>query len=266
MMWVLATGDTVVAPYWKRSARATWRLCGAELLVDLVLLVVATAILIPLFHFRLLERWAHFGPPTHADVSSILKLMFVVLVFVFCFAVVYCFCMVIVRDFMLPAMALEEATIRTAWRRTREIFAVDSRECWRYLIIRIFLIIGCLILAYLVFIMVAVATALLLIGIYWLLAHMTSSETILFLMKILEFVVGIGLGLLELMVLIGITGFLLQGHATLFIGSRYEPLGNLIWPPAPPVASPPVGPGPVTPGPGGVPPVGGQDDWLTAMG
>jgi hypothetical protein len=120
LMDLVATRTTLVAPVWHRTAPRTWRWIGFKVVTYLAIFLIAGAILImPLLYFlRSLPR-GNVKPAVPVFVGTF------VLIFLLVFVVFFVILMAIwsTRDFVLPFLLFEDATVgdavRSAWSLVR---------------------------------------------------------------------------------------------------------------------------------------------------
>jgi hypothetical protein len=120
LMDIVATRTTLVAPVWHRTASRTWRWIGFKIAAFLAIFAVAGMILVaPLIYFLRLMPRGNAQPGAHAFIGN------VALIFLLVFTVFFVILLAIwsMRDFVLPFLLFEDATvgdaIRDAWTLIR---------------------------------------------------------------------------------------------------------------------------------------------------
>lgn len=138
---------------------------------------------------------------------------------------------VVLHDFILPHVALENATVREAWRAVRQRIRADREGFFSYLLLRaLFTIVGGALLwaigflvVWPVFWMLGASAA----GYNNLLADVTGwAELCRIALNVLMLLVGAGVGVVAAAVLGGPMAVFLRAHAMYFYGSRYAALGE----------------------------------------
>lgn len=143
---------------------------------------------------------------------------------------------VILRDFMLPHYALENATAGEAWEGAWQRFRAEKGGFTAYALLRIFLPLaawmGLGVVLILPGIFFVVVTAFVEIGIHAVFAHAAGSMPAVGIA--LEVLVGVLAAAVATLVAIGVGGPLstaVREYALLFYGGRYQPLGAALAPP-----------------------------------
>ncbi len=262
--YIVATGDTRVGPPWRRYGRQTWQLfwvtIGIWAVSFLGLLVFATPFLIMF--------WRHGGSLVHMSPGRILGLVLVAVPVLLCWFLIFALILVVVRDLMLPAWALEGATVKQAWQWAKAVMESSPKEFAFYVLVKVgvriaatFAGIMALMLSLLV---TAIPVVLAGLGVWMGLRNAgPAGHAVMIAVAIVGAIaVFIWVMLLDIAFL-GSAMLVLQCYAAYWVGSRYKPLGDLLEPPpaAPvmPVPEPPVMPS----GGGGLLP---PEDWTPVLG
>jgi hypothetical protein len=236
LMDLVAYRTTFVGPSWRKHAPQTWPWIGLKIVSFLLIVAVLGIIAIwPVLHF------VRSIPPGRAAAQSPgffgnFLLLFVTIAGA---VVVMMLCLWFLRDFVLPLLVFEGATIRTALARAFDLVRDEPADALLYFLLKFVLTIGTAIAAELCIVAAALIAAIplgLIGGALWLLLrHAGEIGTLL---------LSIGLGLLcvifaacLLLAVICIVGAVLvfyQAYALYFLGGRIPALGNLLEPPPPP--------------------------------
>jgi hypothetical protein len=245
---VVATEGSAIGPMWRKYGRQTWRWIWLKVLLfvgaGLVGIVLALMAFMPLFRQIARSRTAGALPPgavLHHLFGPLLLVMFFVLVV----AVIY----LLLWDFALPPMALEDAGMGTAIGRVAELIRNEPGEMFLYLLVRFLLGIVFGMAAMLVY-GIAMLISLLPFGIVGgaLYLALRNAGMAGHLLLISAAIVGALLVLVWNVCLyaaaVGYVIYFWQAYALVFYGGRYPLLGNLLEPPPP---APAVAPEPPSP-------------------
>ncbi|MDR3734253.1 MAG: hypothetical protein P4L10_01810 [Acidobacteriaceae bacterium] len=237
---MIATGNTVIAPMWRRYGRHTWKWIGFKILLMVVGLLTCLACIAPLF--LSLFRHPHME---HVGALTFLKIFLPIFIAI----MLLCLVLYLAWDFVLPIMALEGPIVFRSVRKALEIFGEAPGAFWGYVFMRLMLGIatGISFLVAWILAIVAGAIPLAIIGLlaYFSLHHAgTSGVVVLTMLYVLLAVVGFAYLILSYIVMGGMMAIFMQSYAAYFYGGRYQPLGDLLEPPIAPVApyeaAPPV--------------------------
>lgn len=151
---------------------------------------------------------------------------------------------VIMRDFMLPHMALENASVRAAWRSVCARIAAEKGSFLLYAILRLVLPAIAMMALFMILaiplLIIFGILAFCMAGLNSLLADATGLYA--FILIVLEVVVGLtafAFGLFLSFSLGGPVATWIRNYALLFYGGRYQALGDMLSPPPPPVPNAP---------------------------
>ena len=216
--------------YREQANRFFWfNLAVGLLFMLLVVLCVAPFVLGFVRIYKATQAGAHF------DVPLFLSLFFPLLALLIVIALVAVSIDVVMRDFMLPHFALEDASARTAWTEVRTRIAAEKGSFVLYAVLRILLPIAAL----LALVMVLAIPMLILFGIF---AAAFAGFHVLFdqagtLGIVLEVVLGVtavAVGLFLAICFGGPLSLWVRNFALVFYGGRYSLLGDVLFPPPPP--------------------------------
>ncbi len=219
---IAVTGDRSVAQPWRMYGRQAWRLFWASLVVWLVCLALLAAIALPV----LLAAWHRDGGGiSPGAIFALVLLILPVVIFVFLFAALS---MVVVRDLMVPAIALEDADIPRAWALARSIIESSYKSFAGYVLVKVGIRIVTAIMAGVAIFLCVLVSAIpfgVLAAVIYFTLHNISHIAML-----VCFVVGGVIGLLWLVLVVAITQGLLfwvpQCYAVEWVAGRYPPLAG----------------------------------------
>ena len=232
-----------ILPGWGLYRAQAMRFFMLSLIVGFISLVVLVVALIPfVFGFLSVYRAYQQGGQIEWVYSIGLILMLIVVIFLLaliCGAVSLTMC-----DFMLPHIAIENASVRAAWESAYTHIKAEKGSFLFYAFLRVVLpavamlalIIVLAIPMFIVFGILGISLA----GFYAALTYATGMTRI-FLIA-LEAIVGLLTLCLGLLVAISVGGPIAtwkRNYALLFYGGRYQALGNILSPPPPPISNTP---------------------------
>ena len=246
LMDLVATRTTQVAPAWHRTASRTWRWIGLKLAFFLVLFAVMGMILVvPIIYF------VRSLPPNGTQQQlgtgffASFALFFVAVFFAACVIMAAIW---ILRDFVLPFILFDDATLGTALRNASIILRREPGSVFFYLLMKFVLSLVAGIAAELCIFFAAFIAAIplgLVAGILWFTLHQSGPLGTIIMYTSFALLGAIGLTVF-LVLAICIAGAVLtfyQAYALYFLGGRIPSLGNLLQPPPPPIMEiPPFAP------------------------
>jgi hypothetical protein len=243
---VVLRGDTTVAPIWRRFGSITWRWMGLKLLFLLAALFCIAPLLIPALIS--LVHSIHANQGQSSDPAAFILTIFGFIASIFIFILLFAACHILLHDFGLPSMALENATIGLTVSRILRLLRNEPGQVLLYLLMHFLMRIAGVIVGYFI-LGFALLIALIPFGgvglALWLgLRHAGLGGHIL---MVAGFVV-LGLILATLLVLASIMlfGYLLtflRAYSLYFLGGRYPMIGDQLERFMPPPAYPPPPPG-----------------------
>jgi hypothetical protein len=208
------------------------RYCIANLVVfalfaGLVLLIAGVALLLVFSVFTLRT------PEGQYDVGVFLTLLFPALGFAFFALMSFVALEMVLHDFVLPHMAIENASIAEAWRAAWKRIRADRESFFSYFLLRVllFLVPGSLLagFCYLAMMPVFAALGMSVAGYNTLLEDATGIGAYLRIaLNIVFMLMGIGIGSAAAAIFGGPFAVFLRGLSISFYGSRYPALGTLL--------------------------------------
>jgi len=232
--------STLIKPGWslyRAQARRFFLLCIA---VGLVFVVVLIAVALP-FVFGFLRLFRDYHSGDHFPVAGFFSLLLPLIPLILLLLLAGIVIDIVLRDFMLPHIALDNATVGQAWAAVRASLAHEKGEFLLYAVLRVFIpLFVCIAILVALIIPCAIvfgALALLMVGLGAAMTHAAGAEAVFF-----GFSAGLtGLVIMALALLVAISFFgpvciSLRNYALVFYGGRYPALGGALWPQSPPPA------------------------------
>ncbi|MDE3103898.1 MAG: hypothetical protein KGK08_01870 [Acidobacteriota bacterium] len=243
LLEMTATGETTIAPLWRKHASHTWRWVGLKLLAVLAVAVALTIVLAAPITY--LARTGGATAPMAATPAAVaIILFFVLIVLLLIFLTVALFWAL--RDFVLPCIALEDASLTEALAQARQMVRAEPGACLGYLGMKLLLTVGAALVAEMA-LAVGILLAALPLAAVGLLAWRLQYHGALFGQAVAYTTLALlALALLVVTVVgaVSVIGALLlfyQAYALYFLGGRYAVLGDLLEPPAQPMPQPEPG-------------------------
>lgn len=224
---LVATRQTLVSPVWRRVGQSTWRWIGLKVLYFVVVGAIVALLALPVIFFFI----RHHALPrlTSFHVAEIILFAAAAFVLVLFVAVVY----MLIRDFTLPFIALEDLSISESLRRLRYMLSAEPGAFALFIFLRFVLLIVIAIAAEMC-IAILVLISLIPFGIIgavlWAALHNSGTPGMIALIGCA--VVG-GLIFLAWLAFLGISALgsvytFSQAYALYFLGGRYPLLGDLL--------------------------------------
>jgi hypothetical protein len=233
---------TAIAPGWRLYRQQAGRFFVFNIMVGVVYLLVAAATVLP-FVFRFIRFYHDSKIAGHVDWGELLSLALPFVPVLLLLLFVCILVDLVVRDFMMPHIALENAPVVEAWEAALANIAADKGAFFFYAVLRLLLplvaVIGLAIVLTIPVLIVLGIPGMMLAGMNVALAH--ADGAILMLGKSAEILMGFLIFAAGVTIALGFFGPLciaMRNYALVFYGGHYAPLGNLLYPPAP---SAPVG-------------------------
>lgn len=229
-----------VGEAWSKYGRASWRYFGLSLLIGFVfltMLALSIAPFVPLL-MRVFGSVAQQGAA--ANPWPALVALLPVFGIVLLLSLVAVLVKTVVRDFLLPPMALEDASIGTAFDRFVEAARGDVAGFAIYVLLRFVLLAGLAIASMIVVLVPFALLGLMGFGVGALLYHLLwagglGGRAIVIAYGAVAGLIFTALYILAMIAVFGTLGIFKRSYAIIFFGSRYSALGNLLEPPPAPV-------------------------------
>jgi hypothetical protein len=228
---------TEIRPGWRLYREQAMRFFELSLVVGLVFLCVAGLLAVP-FVFAFVHLFKSSGPAGHFDVLGFIMLLLPLIPIVLALILAGIAVDVILRDFMLPHMALENANARAAWDSARARIAAEKGAFLFYTFLRVVIPIAaamCLFLVLIIpMIILVVITAATAGGMHALLAGASGVGAFFLIPLAAIFILaGICFTVLLAISLGGPISISIRNYSLLFYGGRFPLLGNILAPPPP---------------------------------
>jgi len=241
MFDVVCMRQTMVTPSWRKYRDRRWRWFGINLIPSCVFAIPLS--IVTLLYSRRVTAFAHHiqpgtPPPMHffgyvfAMVAAIMLLMFAGAV-----------ASSIVQDFLLPPVALENASLGLSCNRLGRAFSEEPGAFALYLLLKIVLGIVVAIAAYIALGLAIVAPGIFVALIGWVIhlaVHGLTGKLLLALYCVIAALAAMVYSLYVYVLILGIVRTFFQAYAVYFYGGRYQPLGDLLEPPPPVYVAAPV--------------------------
>lgn len=219
-----------IRPGWKLYRQQAFRYFLLSIGIGLAFLAIVAAVAVPfvvgfvrLFHNRQGDQ---------ASVGAIFALILLLIPVILLVILAGIAVNVILRDFMLPHIALENATAAEAWAAVRVYIAQEKGPFLLYTVLRVLLPIAIFFATILALVIPVLVLAgiggLAVTGLHAILGHVAAIVATIFCIAIVVafiFFAGICLG--------GPVCIGIRNYALVFYGGRYPVLGNILWPAAP---------------------------------
>lgn len=230
-----------IRPGWHIYREPATRFFWLNVVVGLCFVLLIGLIAIP-FAAGFLGLFRNVASGGHPDLASILALLLPLIPIILLIVVVAVAIDIVLRDLMLPHYALENATAGQAWSAVWARIRFEKGSFFVYALLRVLLPIVALIALFIVLIIPAIVFVVVIVAVE-VAIHSTFSGaegTTAIVGIFLQVLVGVIAFAIAFVAWIAIGGPLstaIRQYAILFYGSRYQPLGNILFPP-PPVAPP----------------------------
>jgi len=233
----------LIAPAWRRYHRQSMRYLGLTLCVSVAFWIVLAAIAYGLYQ-RFKPLFQAIGSDHAPGFADFLPLIGIVLLIALALGLIAYFIHTALSYFVLPHMALEDASISDA---LGDVWGDILAEPWQYLFF--VLLRGLLTIAVSIVTVIALMIATLIlggIGLVVVLLLKAVSTTLAISLGVPAAILGAALFLVAIVAIGGTIGTFRRNYALLFYGGRYPPLGVILaprLPPPPPAWEPPQQPG-----------------------
>jgi hypothetical protein len=231
----------LIRPGWRLYRQQTRRFFLLSIAIGLVFCAVSLVLAVPfLLGFWHLYRTVQSGGPF--PVAGFLAMLLPMIPFILILALAGLAIDIVLRDFMLPHMALENSTAGQAWAAVRERMARHKGDFVLYVVLRAVLpVVAGIALVVVLAIpgLVFFAALVLAIGV----VHAALAGAALILRLSIEGLLGLILFTLAVCLVLSAAGPLavaVRSFALIFYGGRYQALGDILYPPAPPPAAAPA--------------------------
>jgi hypothetical protein len=221
-----------IGPGWRLYRAPATRFFWLNLVLGLCFLLGVGLIALP-FAAGFWKLFRNMPPGGHPDVGAMLVLILPLIPIVCLLVLAALAADVILRDWMLPHYALENATAGQAWSAVWGRINAEKGGFFVYALLRIILPIVALMAVFFVMILPSLVFIAVVAAVEYGL-HAALDHTVIGI--VLEVLVGLVAFSIALVVGIGVGGPVstsIREYALLFYGSRYQPLGDILYPPPP---------------------------------
>lgn len=254
LMWVLATylfcrlrftlfdlivyRRGMVREAWAKYGRQTWRYFGVVLLASLAFLVLLAATAGPFFVQMLKQavRAGARGADANVNPWAMLAPMLPFIGVAILVGLVWVVVDAILQDFVLPPIAIEDASIEGAFNRFMSLLREDFGSLVVYLLLRFIVAIGIswalMMVVFLILAIGGMGGLAVGFGLYRAMWHGGLGLQAVFVAIVAAMaLVLLAVYLLAMVAVYGTTAVFKESYAAYFFGSRYPALGNLLEPP-----------------------------------
>jgi hypothetical protein len=227
----------LVGRAWSAYGRQSWRYFGLVILVSLAFLVVAAIVVGPaLFNFiRVVRPMGAAG--LNVNPFSMLGAMFPFLLAVFAVALLWAVVDSLMQDFLLPPMAIDDASLESAFGRFFTLVKANFGSLVIYVLLRFAVGIGLTWILMLALFLILLVAGLAIFGIGALIYHAlwasAVGEVVCVALAILVGLIVVVVYLMAIISIYGTAAVFKQSYAAYFFGGRYAALGDRLEPPPP---------------------------------
>jgi membrane-anchored glycerophosphoryl diester phosphodiesterase (GDPDase) len=227
-----------IRPGWRLYRTQAMRFFWLNVKVGICYLLLVVLLALPFVpgFMRLVRETQQGGQP---DVGLMLSLALPLIPVIFLLVLIGIASDVVLRDWMLPHFALEDATAGEAWNEVWDRIKAEKRQFSVYAVLRLILpgiaLIALFVVLLLPGLMVAGSVAVIEYGIHSAFADSTGASALVgILLEAFFWVVTFGFALLASICLGGPLSTGVREYALIFYGGRYQALGDILYPPAAP--------------------------------
>lgn len=229
-----------IRPGWRLYRAQATRFFWLNVAVGCCFLLLLALVALP-FAAGFWRVFQHIQSGGRPDVWSVLAVVLPLVPVILLLVLAGVFADIILRDWILPHVALDNATAGEAWARVRAHIKAETRQFIVYALLRVILPIvawiGVLLVLLIPGLMLAGSVAAIEFGIHSVFAGSTGSSSIVgVLLEVFFGVLTFVLALLAGICLGGPVSTGIREYALIFYGSRYSALGDILYPPQAPMA------------------------------
>ncbi|MGD1106275.1 MAG: hypothetical protein ABR865_04460 [Terracidiphilus sp.] len=232
----LVNNTKEIRPGWRLYSGQAARFFWLNIVVGICFMVLLVLIALPFAagFWRLFQENQQGG---HFDIGLLLALVVPVIPIILLLVVAGILSDLILRDWMLPHIALDNATAGEAWRQVRARMMAEKRQFLVYSLLRVILPTIAAIAVFIVLALPGLMLAGSLAAIEWGVHSMFSGATgsswlVGILLEVFFGVVAFGFALLASICVGGPLSTGLREYALIFYGGRYKALGDTLYPPS----------------------------------
>jgi hypothetical protein len=231
-----------IRPGWRLYRAQAMRFFWLNLVAGFAFLLLVVLVALPFVagFWRLFHETPQGSQP---DLGLLLTLILPLIPIILLLVLVGVVADVVLRDWMLPHFALDNATAGEAWTRVWARIKAEKRQFIVYALLRLILpviaMIGLFIVLLIPGLMLAGSVAAIEYGIHSVFADATGASALVgVLLEVFFGLVAFGLALLAGICLGGPVSTGIREYALIFYGGRYQALGDILYPPSPQPADP----------------------------
>jgi hypothetical protein len=226
-----------IRPGWWLYRSQAMRFFWVNLAVGFCFLLVVAVVAIP-FPAGFMRLFHEIQQNGHPDIGLMVALLLPLIPIVLLLALAGFVADLILRDFMLPHFALEDATAGEAWSEAWARINAEKRQFFVYALLRVVLptiaMVGLFIVLIIPGLALAGAYGAFEYGLHSAFADATGGAAVAgFLIQVFFGVVAFGLAVLVSICLGGPLSTGVREYALMFYGGRYKALGDILYPPPP---------------------------------
>ncbi len=228
-----------IRPGWYIYADQAMRFFWLNVVVGICFLLLMALIALP-FVGGFMRLIREIPPGGHPDWGLLLSLVLPLIPIIFLFILAAILTDVVLRDCMLPHYALENADAGEAWSQVWARITAEKRQFLVYAVLRLILPIVAAIALFVVLIipglMLAGSLAAVEFGLHSAFADATGASALVgILLEVFFGLLAFGFTVLISICLGGPVSTAVREYALIFYGGRYQPLGDTLYPPTPPL-------------------------------
>ncbi|HWE87194.1 MAG TPA: hypothetical protein VG267_19765 [Terracidiphilus sp.] len=228
-----------IKPGWRRYRDHAWRFFMFSIVVGILFLVVVAAALAP-FASPIIHFIHQSQAEGRVDFGRVFLFALQLAPVLLCLGLAGFLLDVVMRDFMLPHFALENASAGEAWGAVWNRVAAEKGAFFLYVVLRVVLPILAMIG---MFILLAIPLFIVfgILGVFIALMHASAAggTPIGIFFEVMAGLIAFVLGVLITISLGGPLSIAVRNYALVFYGARYQVLGDALYPPmAPPAIAP----------------------------
>ncbi|MGA3034618.1 MAG: hypothetical protein ABSD70_15140 [Terracidiphilus sp.] len=235
-----------IRPGWRLYERQAARFFWLNIVVGICFILVMILVALPFAagFWRVFQQTQHGG---HLDIGSVLVLVLPLIPVLIAVVIAGILTDLILRDWMLPHFALDDATAGEAWAQVWTRIKAEQRQFLVYALLRVVLPIIAMIALFAVLILpglvLAGSVAAVEFGLHSMFADATGASAIVGIaLQVFFGVVAVGFALFASICLGGPVSTGIREYALIFYGGRYRALGDILYPPASPDSPKPGAP------------------------
>lgn len=240
----LVTNNRLIRPGWELYRRTANRFFQMNVVVGLCFLLMAGLMVSPFIpgFVRFFQGMQASGKP---DIGLLLSLALPLIPIFLLIVVVAILLDIVLRDWMLPHYALDDATAGQAWAAVWERVTAEKGAFVAYAVLRIILPI----IAFIGLFLILLIPSLVLLGsvgaaeyaIHTAFANASGAVAAIgILLEVFIGAIALGFAIVIGISIGGPVSTAVREYALVFYGSRYEKLGNMLFPSAPPIRTAPA--------------------------